>query len=323
MALCCKSFEPYTQAFSDQLLMNYQPQLVFSMFASRDMMPANEGCDLKYARVIPLKAIDRELNMDCCGPDGPPCCVDFEYTIVKPRFYGCYATIEKKCTLQSVLPRVMVYVKEFANQYRLSEDKLIGQIFKQNASVYYARCGDNKDYPTNQSARDYLIAAQKIIANRAKYLFKAQVGTCAVQSNPIPASLGAYLHPDLVPDLYNLVPVFIPKHKYANPEMALLSEEGAVGKVRIFVGDKENMDDTLVSPEASQNGNDVYDIPIFGQDAYVTMWQEKFAPKILFREKEGPFDKCMYVSWQASFGTGIINPKHIINMKVTMGGDAC
>lgn len=105
--------------------------------------------------------------------------------------------------------------------------------------------------------------------------------------------------------------------------MALLSEEGYISKVRILVGDQEVMDDILVTKEASDNGNDVYDIPIIGQNAYVAMRQKKFAPKIQFRDKPGPYDKCMYVSWMASFGTGIINPDHIINMKVTMGGTTC
>lgn len=323
MTICCKDFEPYNQAWSDQLLMNVPPNLVFSIFASYDLMPTNEGCDLKYARKIPLKPVTTEIDMDCCGPDGDPCCLQYEFSIVKPKFYGCYAPISKLCTLQSILPRVQSYVDEFADQYRLSEDAVIGQIFRQNASVYYARCGNNGDFPTNQSGRDYLMAWTKIRKKRARFLTKALYGNNIVDSRAVPAAFAALLHPDLVPDLYDLEPTFVPVSRYSRPDMALLSEEGYISKVRILVGDQEVMDDILVTKEASDNGNDVYDIPIIGQNAYVAMRQKKFSPKIQFRDKPGPYDKCMYVSWMASFGTGIINPDHMINMKVTMGGTTC
>lgn len=321
--ICCQDFEPYVQDWSDQLLINYPPRLVFNIFASRDTLPAHSGCDRKYMKRNRLKAVKKPLDTGCCAIQAPPCCIDYSYSIIKPQFYGCHATLSMTETLQSAVPKVQGYVDGFTEQLRLTEDWLTGQTFKANASVYWARYGTSPDNPKEMTGKDFLMAANIPLDHEAMPVLKGQEGECKFDTSPINAGLVGIVHSHLRPDLYNLIPLFTPKYKYPQPNLALQSEEGAIGDVRILIARGENADDALITPESSELGNDVYDIPILGQDAFVIIDQEDLKPQISFRDAGGAHPLCMYVSWMMSYGTGIVNENFIVNMKVTRGAQTC
>lgn len=322
---CCKELEPYIQSFSDQLLLNPPPDLVFTIFASRDYLKSHEGCDKKYIRSKELSPAKKPIDTSCCAIYDKPCCFEWTYSTVKAQFYGCYTPLEIVCTLQSILPKVQNAVDKFKRQIRSTEDWLTGQMLKANASVYYARYGTNGDFPTDITARDVMYASNIVLTHGAQYVTEGQRGECRFNTNPLGPSLVGYIHMNLKPDLTGLMPLFTKRANYPNPDEALPSELGAVEDVR-FIGVRgETADDALITPDSSRNGNDVYDIPIFGQNAYLILEMEDqdLAPSLYFRDPGGPYPTCRWLSWMMSFGTGIINENFIINLKVTEGKPIC
>lgn len=117
----------------------------------------------------------------------------------------------------------------------------------------------------------------------------------------------------LTPDLNN-INTFIQKNQYPAPMNALRSEWGAVGNLRFLVSSIGS-----VTPAASANGADVYNIFCVGMEAYACIEQDGYSASFIYRPPiyDGPLALNASVGYKFAEVPRITNDLWIINLRAT------
>lgn len=108
---------------------------------------------------------------------------------------------------------------------------------------------------------------------------------------------------------------FIHKNQYPAPMEALRSEWGAIGNLRFLVSSIGS-----VTPNASANGNDVYNIFCVGMEAYACIQQDGYSASFIYRPPiyDGPLALNASVGYKFAEVPRITNDLWIINLRSTL-----
>lgn len=119
----------------------------------------------------------------------------------------------------------------------------------------------------------------------------------------------------LLSDLDN-VAGFVQKIQYPSPMKALQSEWGAAGNVRFLTSSIGS-----VTPNASVNGADVYNVFMVGREAYACIEQDQYSASYIYRAPilDSALALNCTVGYKMAQVPRILNDLWVLNLRCTLG----
>lgn len=183
------------------------------------------------------------------------------------------------------------------------------------ATAGFINCtgGVNGDNPTEITLQDCDIVTQTLLTNNAYTIMDNIEGENKFGTAPVRDAYFALTSTKLTSDLNN-INTFIQKNQYPSPMNALRSEWGAVGNLRFLVSSIGS-----VTPAASANGADVYNIFCVGMEAYACIEQDGYSASFIYRPPiyDGPLALNASVGYKFAEVPRITNDLWIINLRAT------
>lgn len=193
---------------------------------------------------------------------------------------------------------------------RMTRDMLAG-----TASFINCTGGVNGDQPTEITASDVLTVQAQLLGNDAYTIMdfieaQDQFGTAPTRNSYV-----AMCHTDMTPDLQN-TNGFVHNSQYPGNRGAILNVEwGAIYNLRFMVSSIGSK-----VPNASANGNTVYNIFVCGMESYCCIDQDQYSAEMVFLGKEfsGPLAQNVSIGYKFAEVPRITNDQWIINMRATL-----
>lgn len=292
-------------------------RLVYRQFAVAKDMPANEGKTIKFRYNDPLPAATTPL-VEGVVPTGSTPTVNTVTATLAP--YGDYIDVSDETGLFDVSGNILINPRSQSNvellteQAELTLDTIVKNVISAGTNVYYAGAPSITSRgavaSTNKVAEDdFRKIVRTLQINKVRPISQSIAASQGVATQPIAAAYIGLIGPTTLFDLSKLSG-WVPVHKYANPNMALPNEVGALADVGIRFLMTEN--DVLFDGEGD-GGIDVYGTIVFGRDFYgqVTI-QNKGDVQFLAKAPGSsgtldPLDQKSTIGWKVSaFGAIIL-----------------
>jgi len=168
--------------------------------------------------------------------------------------------------------------------------------------------------PTNITRSDIDLIYRTLQANNAKTIAQMIDGADKFGSSPVRNSYLAMCHSDLTPDLQNVYG-FKATAEYANQSGIGQSEFGNIGNTRFFTSSAGS-----VMPNASNKGQNVYNIFVTGVEAYGIVDQENYPEQFRYSSKE--FNPPLMLNATAAYVTAMVprllNDAWLLAMRATL-----
>ena len=313
MALTTTTLMPsqVEQTYIERMLSTPTPNLIHVLPCDKVMMDANGGNTARFSRYDrPAPALVPLGNTGATPPSTNLNRVDID---VQMQFYGAWYEINEQVVLQNQDRVLTNHSVRAAFQMRETEDALVRDMMAGTAAVIGCTSGGNGDTPTQVTANDIGIVVQALLANDAKTLAENIEASDQVGTGPIRNAYMALGHVNLSRDL-SVVDDF--KHASAYPSQAnlLSSEWGAVQNLRFFLSSVGS-----ITPNASVNGNDIYNIFCLGVEGAMMVEQDRYSTQFIYRPPiySDPLAQNASIAWKMAFASRITNDEWVLNMRCT------
>lgn len=182
------------------------------------------------------------------------------------------------------------------------------------ASFINCTGGVNGDNPTEITRADVDEVVRALLNNNAYTIMDNIEGEDRFGTAPVRDAYFGLCSSNLIGNL-DAVDGFIQKNQYPAPMNALRSEWGAIGNVRFLVSSIGS-----VTPAASNNGADVYNIFVTGMEAYACVEQDAYSASFIYRAPiyDGPLALNASVGYKFAEVPRILNDAWIINLRATL-----
>ena len=303
---------PVQQAFNDRLLAIRQPNFIHALPAMKYVMDRNSGNTMRFRRYNKLGTAKVPLgNTGVTPPSKSLSAVDID---AKIDWYGDWIEINEQVTLQAQDRPLTEAALLLGQELYETEDELIRDMLASTASVINSVNGVNADNPTDISREDVDQVVRVLLGNDAKTLMENIEAENKFGTAPIRNAYLALCNSDLSADL-NGVSGFISASQYPNQEGLLSAEWGSVGNLRFLISSIGS-----VSSNASNNGNDVYNIFCVGQESYGIVDQDGGYAEFIYRDPmyNGPLALNATAAWKTAFVPRILNDLWVINLRATL-----
>lgn len=303
---------PIQQSFNLKLLAVPTPYLIHKLFAQKDRMPRNGGTVMRYRRYNKLGTATVPLgNSGATPPNKNLTAIDIDARI---DWYGDWVEINEQVVLanqESVLNETALLL---GIGLRETEDQLTSQMLASTASQVNSVNGTNGDVPTNLTQADVNVVTQALLSADARMFLSGIAGEDRFGTAPIRNAYVALCHTDLTSDL-NGVNDFISVAQYPDQARVMDGEWGAVDNMRFFVSSFGS-----VSPNASANGNDVYNIFCLGKESYACVEQDGASARFIYRPAvySGPLAQNVTLGYKFAEVPRILNDSWISNLRATL-----
>ena len=162
-----------------------------------------------------------------------------------------------------------------AQWMRNKEDVFMRDLFASSSSYTDAIGGNNGDIPSNPSYEDFLNKEAVLNTNDAQTVLEIVEATDQFSTSPRMDSYLGLAHTDLTPAL-NLTENFVLKSAYPGRGESVKKEEyGSCGRFRLFISSHAQ-----VIPNASDQGYNVYPIPLYGIEAIGKIEQTRYTHRL-------------------------------------------
>lgn len=302
---------PVQQTFSMKLLAVPVPNFIHKIPAMSKTMPANGGTTLRMRRYNRLPSSLVPLgNSGITPPPTELTAVDID---AKMDFYGQYIRLNEQVTLQNQDPVLNEGAKQLGISLRQTEDELTRNMLRATASFVNCVGGVNGDNPTEITRSDVDDVVRALLDSDAWTILDNIEGEDKFGTAPTRDSYFGLCSTQLTGDLDN-VSGFIHKNQYPSPMNALRSEWGAIGNVRFLVSSIGS-----VTPNASANGRDVYDIFCVGLESYACIEQDNYSAHFIYRPPiyDSPLALNASIGYKFAEVPRILNDEWIINTRCT------
>jgi N4-gp56 family major capsid protein len=196
---------------------------------------------------------------------------------------------------------------------RQTEDQLTRDMLASTAS--FANCvgGVNGDNPTEITRFDVDGVVQTLLGNNAYTILDNIEGEDKFGTSPVRDAYFALCSTSLTRDMDG-VNGFIHKNEYPSPMNALRSEWGSIGNLRFLVSSIGS-----VTPNASMNGANVFNIFCVGMEAYACIEQDGYSASFIYRPPiyDGPLALNASVGYKFAEVPRITNDLWVINLRAT------
>lgn len=314
MAITTTSLLPAAvqQSFSYKLLAVPVPNMIHKLVAVKKRMPANGGKTLRMRRYNPLGTAKVPLgNSGVTPPPQTLSAVDIDATV---SFYGTFVQINEQVTLQAQDRPLNEAAIRLGVSLRQTEDELTRDMLASTASFINAVGGANGDTPTNLAASDLQSVIRTLVGNDGKMISDNIDANDGIGTTPIRSAYVAMCHSDLTPDLES-ISGFNSKYSYPSPMESLQSEWGAFNNLRFMVSSIGS-----ITQNASNNGDDVYNVFCAAQEAYACINQDNYSAQFIYRPPifDGPLALNCSVGYKFAEVPRILNDLWIINCRCTL-----
>lgn len=197
---------------------------------------------------------------------------------------------------------------------RMTEDQLTRDMLASTSSIYNCTGGANGDTPTDMSLSDIDEVTSILQTNDAWMILDTIGGEDAFGTGPVRDAYLGLGHTRLSRDLNN-VNGFISKWNYPNSTARTLrSEWGTVNNVRFMLSSVGS-----ITPNASNLGNDVFNVFIQGMESLACVYQDNFSSQFLYRPPvySDPLFQNVTLGYVFAEVPRILNDLWIINMRCT------
>ena len=158
---------------------------------------------------------------------------------------------------------------------RQTEDQLTRDMLASTASFINCTNGTNGNSPTELTEGDVAEVTRVLLGNNAYTISDNIEGEDKFGTAPVRDAYFALCHTNMTKELEQ-VTKFIAKSNYPAPTNALRSEWGCVNNLRFLVSSIGS-----ISPNASVNGSDVYNIFCVGMEAFATVQQDGYSASFI------------------------------------------
>lgn len=197
---------------------------------------------------------------------------------------------------------------------RQTEDELTRNMLAATAGFINCVGGVNGDNPTEITRFDVDEVVRTLLDNNAYTILDNIEGEDKFGTAPVRDAYFALCSTNLTGNLDN-VSGFIHKNQYPAPMNALRSEWGSIGNLRFLVSSIGS-----VTPNASMNNANVYNIFCVGMEAYAVIEQDGYSATFIYRPPiyDGPLALNASVGWKMAQVPRITNDLWIINLRATL-----
>lgn len=299
------------QSFSYKLLSVPVPNMIHKIPAERKTMPRNGGRTLRMRRYNPLPTALVPLgNTGVTPPSVALTAVDIDATL---SFYGQYVQLNEQVTLQNQDPALNQAAERLGVSLRQTEDELTRNMLAATAAAINAVGGVNGDNPTEITRVDVDEVVRTLLNNNAYTVLDNIEGEDRFGTAPVRDAYFALASTQLTGNL-DAVAGFIHKNNYPSPMNALRSEWGSIGNLRFLISSIGS-----VTPNASANGDNVYNIFCVGMEAYACIEQDGYSAQFIYRPPiyDGPLALNASVGYKFAEVPRILNDAWVINLRVT------
>ncbi len=303
---------PVQQSFSQKLLSVPVPNMIHQIPAMKKNMPSNGGRFLRMRRYNPLPTALVPLgNTGITPPAVTLTAVDIDAQI---QFYGQYIQLNEQVTLQNEDPVLNEAAARLGVSLRQTEDELTRNMLAATAGFINCVGGVNGDSPTEITRSDVDTVVRSLLDNNAYTILDNIEGEDKFGTAPIRDAYFALCSTQLTGDLDN-VAGFIQKNQYPSPMNALRSEWGSIGNLRFLISSIGS-----VTPNASVNNANVYNIFCVGMEAYAVIEQDGYSATFIYRPPiyDGPLALNASVGWKMAQVPRITNDLWVINLRCTL-----
>ena len=303
---------PVQQSFSYKLLAVPTPQFIFKTAAMLKQMPRNGGTTLRMRRFNPLPTSTVPLGNSGVTP--PPVQLTALDIDAKIEFYGQYLLLNEQVTLQNQDPVLNEAAMRLGVSLKQTDDQLTRDMLAATASFINCVNGTDGDFPTEITRSDVDITIRALVGANAYTIMENIEGEDRFGTGPVRDAYMMYSHTDIIPDLER-VSGFIPKAQYPSPMHALRAEWGSVSNFRTLVTSVGS-----VTPQASLNGNPVYNNFCMGLEAYTCIEQDGYSAQFIYRPPvyDGPLALNASVGWKMANARAITQDTWMINLRSTI-----
>ena len=303
---------PVQQSFSYKLLSVPVPNMIHKIPAMLKTMPRNGGRILRMRRYNPLPTALVPLgNQGIQPPSTQLTAVDIDARI---DFYGQYIQLNEQVSLQNQDPVLNEAAARLGVALRQTEDELTRNMLAAAAGFINCVGGVNGDNPTEITRADVHEVVRTLLDNNAYTIMDNIEGEDKFGTAPVRDAYFALCSTQLTGDLDN-VAGFIHKNQYPSPMNALRSEWGSIGNLRFLVSSIGS-----VTPNASANNANVFNIFCVGMEAYACIEQDGYSASFIYRPPiyDGPLALNASVGWKMAQVPRITNDLWVINMRATL-----
>lgn len=303
---------PVQQSFSYKLLSVPVPNMIHKIPAMKKNMPRNGGTTLRMRRYNPLNTAMVPLgNTGVTPPAQNLTAIDID---AKISFYGTYVQLNEQVTLQNQDPVLNECAARLGVSLRQTEDQLTRDMLAGTAAFINCTGGVDGDNPTEITRSDVDTVVRTLLNNNAYMIMDNIEGEDKFGTAPVRDAYFALCSTNLTGNLDNIAG-FIQKNQYPAPMNALRSEWGAAGNLRFLVSSIGS-----VSPQASNLGNDVYNIFCVGMEAYACIEQDGYSASFIYRPPiyDGPLALNASVGYKFAEVPRITNDQWVINLRATL-----
>lgn len=248
---------PIQQWFDNVLLSRPMTNLIYKTFALKKQLPSRSGRTVRFRRYNNLQTAT--VPLPASGLTPPPqavTAVDIDATI---SFYGDYTLITDQVTFLNQDPVLNEQASLLAQAMRETEDELVRNMLASTASQINCVNGGGTDNPTPLSGTDLDQAIVALINSRSMMISDHIEGSLKFGTAPVRDSFWAMMHSNLIPDLEG-ISGFVSMAQYPAAMNILNYEWGSYKNLRFLYTSGGS-----VSPNASLNGEDVYNTFIVGK----------------------------------------------------------
>lgn len=303
---------PVQQSFSYKLLSVPTPNMIHKLPAVLKKMPAKGGNTLRMRRYNPLNTAMVPLgNTGVTPPAQQLSAIDID---AKISWYGTYIILNEQVSLQSQDPVLNEAVQRLGVSLRQTEDQLTRDMLAGTAASINCVGGVNGDNPTDITRSDIDDVVRSLLGSDAYTVLDNIEGDDKFGTAPVRDAYFALAHTDLTKSLEG-VNGFVNKNEYPSPMNALRSEWGVVGNLRFLVSSIGS-----VSKNASNLGNDVYNVFCVGMEAYACVEQDGASASFIYRDPmyDGPLALNASVGYKFAEVPRILNDEWVLKLRCTL-----
>jgi len=303
---------PIQQSFSFKLLSVPVPYMIHKIPADLKAMPRNGGTTLRFRRYNPLATAPVPLGNSGITP--APQNLTALNIDAKMDFYGTYILLNEQVTLQNQDPVLNEAAQRLGVSLRQTEDQLMRDMLASTAAMVNCVGGADGDNPTEITRSDVDYVVRTLRGNNAYSFVTGVEGENKFGTAPVRDAYFGLGHTNLIGQLDN-VNGFIQKWSYPNQQSTLDSEWGTVANLRFLLSSIGS-----VTPSASMNGADVYNIFCCGRESFAAVEQDGYSAQFIYRPPiyDGPLALNASVGYKFAEVPKILNDQWILKLRCTL-----
>lgn len=188
-------------------------------------------------------------------------------------------------------------------------------MFEGSCPAVNATLGTNGDSPTNLTFVDASKATRLLRTNNAQFIMDMIEGENKFGTAPVRNAYFGLAHTNLISDI-DTISQSVNVANYANQANLLQAEWAVLGNIRFLLSSRGS-----ITPNASTNGADIYNIFIPGQESYDMVDLDGYSAQFIYAAPEIASPKLrLYqtMGWKMAQVFNVTNTSWMINLRVTL-----